>query len=143
MHVLKLPRAVHLSRARCPRRLWAIMISPKRAAPLLCIVAFTLTLLYLRSQNPSKRWRDVPPLFGEGGFIPEGKAVISSSLLEEPLHGGDWTARPVFVPGTPKPHGSNYTRALVIPRTTAEDVSWIDQENLDVIKAIYGVDDPN
>jgi hypothetical protein len=118
------------------------MISPKRAAPLFCIVAFILTLLYLRSQNPSKRWRNVPLLFGEGGFIPESKEVISSSLLEEPLHGGDWTARPVFVPGTPKPHGSNYTRALVIPRTTAEDVSWIGQENLDVIKAIYVVDDP-
>jgi Protein of unknown function (DUF3431) len=118
------------------------MISPKRAAPLLCIVAFTLTLMYLRSQNSSKQWRDVPPIFGEGDFIPEGKAVISGSLLEEPLRRGDWAARPFFVPGTPKPNGSNYTRMLVIPRTTAEDVSWIDEENLHVIKAIYVVDEP-
>lgn len=119
------------------------MISSKRAAPLFCIAAFTLTLLYLRSQNAAKRWRDVPIVYGEGDFVSEEKAAISSSLLEDAFDRSEGKTKPVYAPGTPKPHGSNYTRALVIPRTTAEDVSWIDEEHLDVMKAIYVVDDRN
>lgn len=118
------------------------MLSPKRVAPLLCIATFTLTLLYLRAQDTGKTWRDIPPIPADGDFIPEVNAVMTFSLLDETSHHQSWDTKPIFIPGTPKPHGSNYTRALIIPRTTAEDVSWIDSESLPVIKAIYTVDDP-
>jgi len=51
--------------------------------------------------------------------------------------------KPVFSPGHAKPPGSSYTRALVIARTSIENVSWIDEENLDIIKKIYVADDPH
>lgn len=118
------------------------MLSPKRAAPLLCIAAFMLTLLFLRAQDTGNRWRDIPPIPAEGDLISEEKAITSPSLLGDNIRHPGWKAKPIFASGTPKPHGSNYTRALVVPRMSAEDVSWIDEENLDVIKAIYTVDDP-
>ncbi|GME47176.1 hypothetical protein GTA08_BOTSDO13572 [Neofusicoccum parvum] len=49
-----------------------------------------------------------------------------------------------FRPGIPKPDG-NYSRVLVVPRTTDEDVSWIEevqQELPDLQTAIYVMDDP-
>lgn len=52
--------------------------------------------------------------------------------------------RSTFSPGTPKLPGSNYTRALLIARTSSENVSWIQTElsdpNLETI--IYTADDP-
>lgn len=115
------------------------MLSPKRAAPLLCITAFTLTLLYLRAQETGSKWRDSFPISAEEDIIPEERILSTPSLLEDQ---SAWSRTPIFAQGTPKPHGSNYTRALIIPRTTSEDVSWITTENLSVIPLIYTVDDP-
>ncbi len=45
---------------------------------------------------------------------------------------GNITSRPIFSPGTPKPAGQAYTKALVVARTSVEDVAWIDEPlNLD------------
>ncbi|KKZ62652.1 hypothetical protein EMCG_00335 [[Emmonsia] crescens] len=46
-------------------------------------------------------------------------------------------------PGVPKLPGSNYSRALVIPRLQREDVSWIAAELKDVEEFVYVVDDPS
>ncbi|KAK0635536.1 hypothetical protein B0T17DRAFT_612388 [Bombardia bombarda] len=41
---------------------------------------------------------------------------------------------PEFAPGIPKPRGERYTRALVVARTSGEDVAWMD-ESLAITKA--------
>lgn len=115
------------------------MMSPKRAAPLLCITAFTLTLLFLRAQNTGTKWRDIPPIPADGDLVPKEPYLISSSLINDPP---TWSSKPLFLPGTPKPPGSNYTRALVIASTTAEDVSWITTSSLSLTPFVYIVDSP-
>jgi hypothetical protein len=110
------------------------MLSPKRAAPLLCITAFTLTLLHLRAQHTGKTWRNISPIPADGDLIHEEPFLIASSLLNP--------SKPLFLHGTPKPPGSNYTRALVIASTSTEDVSWITSESLLVTPFIYVVDSP-
>ncbi|KAF2089374.1 hypothetical protein K490DRAFT_12645, partial [Saccharata proteae CBS 121410] len=47
-----------------------------------------------------------------------------------------------FRAGIPKPDG-NYSRILVVARTTSEDVSWIHEELPDLDTAIYVMDDPS
>ncbi|KAK8156559.1 hypothetical protein BKA80DRAFT_345684 [Phyllosticta citrichinensis] len=50
-----------------------------------------------------------------------------------------------FGPGPVKPPGHNYTKSVVIPRTTKEDISWLDQTFGDdhlLQKAVYTVDKP-
>ncbi|ODH45184.1 hypothetical protein ACO22_00297 [Paracoccidioides brasiliensis] len=49
---------------------------------------------------------------------------------------------PDYRPGVPKPPGSNYSRALIIPRLKSEFVSWI-SELKDVEPFVYVVDDPS
>jgi hypothetical protein len=53
----------------------------------------------------------------------------------------------VFKPGKLKPGGSSYTKMLVVPRTTIEDVTWIAENFGDQHQAIgatvYVVDDPH
>ncbi|KAK8243535.1 hypothetical protein HDK90DRAFT_462464 [Phyllosticta capitalensis] len=50
-----------------------------------------------------------------------------------------------FGPGAVKPPGYNYTKAVVIPRTSKEDISWLENtfgdDNL-LQKAVYTVDKP-
>ncbi|OJD15425.1 hypothetical protein AJ78_04325 [Emergomyces pasteurianus Ep9510] len=50
---------------------------------------------------------------------------------------------PSFPQGVPKPPGSNYSRALIVPRLQKEDTSWISAELKDVEEFIYVVDDPS
>ncbi|EFR02021.1 hypothetical protein MGYG_05023 [Nannizzia gypsea CBS 118893] len=47
-----------------------------------------------------------------------------------------------FTAGTPKPPGSTYTKALIVPRLKKEKVDWIDSLE-DIQKNIYVVDDPH
>ncbi|KAK7610413.1 hypothetical protein JOL62DRAFT_544611 [Phyllosticta paracitricarpa] len=50
-----------------------------------------------------------------------------------------------FGPGPVKPPGYNYTKSVVMPRTTKEDISWLDQTFGDdhlLQKAVYTVDRP-
>ncbi|KLJ06534.1 hypothetical protein EMPG_10077 [Blastomyces silverae] len=50
---------------------------------------------------------------------------------------------PDFSPGVPKPPGSHYSRALIIPRLQKVDVSWISSQVRDVQQFVYVVDDPS
>ncbi|OAX81215.1 hypothetical protein ACJ72_04441 [Emergomyces africanus] len=45
--------------------------------------------------------------------------------------------------GVPKPPGSNYSRALIVPRLQKEDASWISAKLKDVEEFVYVVDDPS
>jgi hypothetical protein len=44
-----------------------------------------------------------------------------------------------FQPGNPKPPGSNYSRILVLPKTTEEEIGWIHAELPDLPLAVYEV----
>ena len=47
-----------------------------------------------------------------------------------------------FQPGQPKPLGSIYSRVMVVPRTTDEDISWVAEQLPGVNLSVYVVDDP-
>ncbi|PGH03395.1 hypothetical protein GX51_04126 [Blastomyces parvus] len=48
-----------------------------------------------------------------------------------------------FTPGVPKPPGSQYSRALIVPRLQNEDVRWISTDVKNVQEFVYVVDDPS
>ncbi|KAF2477900.1 uncharacterized protein BDR25DRAFT_275425 [Lindgomyces ingoldianus] len=48
-----------------------------------------------------------------------------------------------FAEGTPKPLGSNYTIALVVPKTEKEDLAWMQREIPEIQLVVYEVDKPN
>ena len=51
----------------------------------------------------------------------------------------------IFPAGQAKPPGSTYTKMLVVPKTKAEDTTWIDQNFPDggpINKSMYIADDP-
>lgn len=54
-----------------------------------------------------------------------------------------YAPQPNFIPGTPKPPGAEYTKVLVVPRTSQEDVSWIAEDLPDWGTAVYVADDPS
>ncbi|KAI9817782.1 MAG: hypothetical protein M1827_000901 [Pycnora praestabilis] len=51
--------------------------------------------------------------------------------------------KPKFKPGTPKSPGSNYSRILIVPRTTEENITWISSEIPDLEAVIYTANDPH
>ncbi|KAH0559700.1 hypothetical protein GP486_003785 [Trichoglossum hirsutum] len=77
--------------------------------------------------------------------LPKSRIEVPSHVIqEEPASGEpvDEFPRWNFSAVTLSP-GSNYTRTLVIPRLTSENVSWIAEELPDLDTAIYVVNDPN
>ena len=84
---------------------------------------------------------------------PKLGAGFDETVLETPINipkQGSVGAQPLqsgqlptpFRPGKPKPPGSQYSRVMVVPRTKDEDVSWIQQEVLDLNLTMYTADDP-
>lgn len=132
-----------------------IQSNSKRAGFLVGAAAFLLTLLYLQSTH-SPSWQTTPQVAGLGTLLPEddeptsnpsdaglggstGKVSASSGGMDtnkaDPFTAG-------FVSGEVKPPGSNYTRNLVVAKTTEEKADWLDTANLgDVKKMVYVVDD--
>lgn len=47
-----------------------------------------------------------------------------------------------FHPGVPKPLGSTYSRAMVIPRLQSDNISWVSDELPNVDAAVYTANDP-
>lgn len=85
----------------------------------------------------------VPQVVGLGDMI--GTPVVhknSSSNATTSSAKTLYAPQPNFIPGTPKPPGSNYTKILVVPKTAKEDTNWIAEELPDWQTAIYQVDDP-
>jgi hypothetical protein len=48
-----------------------------------------------------------------------------------------------YIPGTPKPPGSAYTKTIVLARLEEEDVSWLEHLPNDTNRAVYVVDKPS
>jgi hypothetical protein len=120
---------------------------PRRFAPLLGIAAFIVVFFYQQITSDQPTWRDVPQVVGMGEVIPEPtKSATATSYRPEQTSSknlGGWDPMPSFRPGRPKPPGSNYTRTLVMPRMSDENVDWIDEEIPAINKAIYVADDPS
>ncbi|KAI9055287.1 hypothetical protein LZ554_000249 [Drepanopeziza brunnea f. sp. 'monogermtubi'] len=76
---------------------------------------------------------------------PSGTAAFPlQTVLGDLQHG--YSAKRPFQPGIIKPAGENYTKTLVIPRTHAENVDWIDENfgpDANIDWKIYVVDQPD
>ncbi|KAJ5054735.1 uncharacterized protein L3040_001001 [Drepanopeziza brunnea f. sp. 'multigermtubi'] len=76
---------------------------------------------------------------------PSGTATFPlQTVLDDPQQG--YSAKRPFQPGITKPAGENYTKMLVIPRTHAENVDWIDENfgpDANIDWKIYVVDQPD
>lgn len=133
------------------------MFASRRFAPLL-LAALTTFFFFLLFQTTdfTTSLRHVPQAVGLGEDEPaadtetslaEDGSVPHSSRLKD--HKASYAnPNPLFVPGTTKSPGSEYTRALVIPRLASENTSWIQEELGDILypngplqTAIYVVDD--
>jgi len=116
----------------------------KRFVPLLAIASFIVLLFFYHALNVRGSWRDIPQAVGLGEAVPDPGRSRPSVLdgkggsHEDAQH----SPQPAFKPGTAKPTGSNYTRILVVPRMSEEDVGWLSEELPDVPTAIYVADDP-
>lgn len=99
--------------------------------------------LFLTARSLSKSWQTVPQAVGLGDLI--GSPGANKSTLFNITTAGDKTLyapQPNFIPGIPKPPGTNYSKILVIPKMKKEDVGWIAEELPDWDTAIYVPDDP-
>lgn len=124
----------------CSNRLFTIFVA--------LIVSSLLLIGYTSNLHKASRWQDLSQNVGMGEWVERyrGKysaSISSSSQSQSSLSDSTKTPRIEFKPGTPKPAGSNYTKTLVVPRTSEESVEWMDAELPDDIqRAVYVVDDP-
>ena len=105
----------------------------RRFYPAVLIVLVVLVIFTITSLNDGRPTRTWPGI---------------STALESPAnngHPGDVLSAslPTFHPGVPKPPGSNYSRAMVIASTKAENTSWIGSELPELPAIIYVADDPH
>ncbi|KAJ5232632.1 hypothetical protein N7468_005588 [Penicillium chermesinum] len=113
-----------------------------RRAVLFVGLAF-ISLLLITARQLSQSWSgDIRQVVGLGEFTYSLGANRSHSF-NVTGHGSKtlYAPQPNFTPGIPKPPGEKYTKTLVIPRTSQEDVSWIADELPDWDTAIYVADD--
>lgn len=83
------------------------------------------------------KFAQAPSVPGFGSGAPQSK---TSSYVGDPL---DFGIPIRFRDGETKPKGSNYTWAVVIPKTKKEDISWMQRELPDMPLVVYEVDNPN
>lgn len=118
------------------------MILSRRGVPVLGLCFLLGFLLTARNLSRQRPWRAMPQVVGMGdmGGAPMMNGVwnVSSGRTSKTMY----APQPNFVPGTPKPPGEEYTKILVVPRTTEEDTSWIEMELPEWSSAVYVADDP-
>ncbi|KAF1973284.1 hypothetical protein BU23DRAFT_554270 [Bimuria novae-zelandiae CBS 107.79] len=100
---------------------------PRLVSLVFVLVAFLLVWSHLRL--------DYAP-FGKGRFGP----ASTSSLRGDPL---DFGIPLRFRDGEAKPTGTNYTWAIVIPKTEKEDLRWLQGKIPEAKLVAYEVDNPN
>lgn len=148
-----------------PNRYWRM---PRRVSPLLIIAFIIFSVFFLRKfagnePEPLDNGSLDTPSEGTGSLgnsfpleKPAQKGIADNTETKPTLHfDADIFLEPkpekgwghtdiVFKPGNAKPVGSTYTKTLVMPRTTEEDVSWV-KDNFGpgsgIRAAIYVVDD--
>ena len=120
------------------------MIQTHRAAFLLGLAAFSITLYYLHATHKAPSWRTMPQVVGLGDLMQDDNDTLPSgvSLAETDPTGISTEPSYPFVPGQAKPPGSNYTRNLIVAKLKEEDAGWLEDQDIGPInKMIYIVDD--
>jgi len=120
------------------------MSIPRRFLPLLVISAFIGILIFFHRYSVRESWRELPQAVGLGEHVSNAKSPHPSTTDDtngSPVD-AEHITKPIYKPGSVKPPGSNYTRILVVPRMSEEDVAWLSEELPDVPTAIYVADDP-
>ncbi|KAI9040165.1 DUF3431 domain-containing protein [Aspergillus affinis] len=122
------------------------MLSTRRAIPLLGL-AFFVILLY--SFTSLSQWRRMPQTVRLGDTVatpsptPYARWNISGVGFDERPGREPYAPQPQYVPGKPKPPGSDYSKTLVVPQTSEEDTTWMEYELPGWQSAVYVVDDPS
>lgn len=118
------------------------MILSRRAVLLLGFCFFLV--FFFTARGLSRSWRNVPQVVGLGEYVgsPGTNWTVTFNSSSGRADRTPYAPQPIFVPGTPKPPGYQYSKTLVVPRTKEEDVGWIERELPDWNSAIYVVDDP-
>ena len=138
------------------------MIQSRRGAPFIVFVAFITTLIFLRLTSKPGSWRErLPQTIGLGEYYDEKDdrkddrkaqavdeevdAALPPAMVESESakYSGPPPAHPLFTPGRARPLGYNYSKMLVVPRMSSENVDWISEELPDWDTAIYVADDPS
>lgn len=133
------------------------MFVSRRFVPLLFAACTTLCLFLLfQTTELSASLRHVPLVVGlddeddsaETSLPDEDGDSQPLTSMDEEYHELYVNPNPLFVPGVPKPPGSEYSRTLVIPKLASENTSWIEEELGDILhpngplkSAVYVVDD--
>ncbi|DAA77604.1 TPA_exp: Uncharacterized protein A8136_6150 [Trichophyton benhamiae CBS 112371] len=112
-----------------------ISLIPKAGIQLPIVIFLLILTLIITSQRLSA---SVPQIKGWTG---SNKAQHKAPVAPTPITAEDVFIISNFTAGTPKPPGSNYTKALIVPRLRTERVDWINSLE-DIKKEIYVVDDP-
>ena len=133
-----MPRKTHLLRTIVAKMMLLHRFTRRPPLQLIAVVAGLISLILLLSMT------DIPSrlaLISSSSLVYGATHLGSPSSSSDYESGGDLSV-PVFEAGLPKSPGFNYTRGLAIARLKKEDVSWIDEEDVDVERYIYVVDDP-
>lgn len=69
-----------------------------------------------------------------------GDSISAATLRADPL---DFSIPLRFEDGKAKPPGTNYTWAIVVPKTKTEDLRWLQGEIPEAKLVMYEVDNPN
>lgn len=142
----------------------------RRFLPFLLVAGLSVFFLLAVFQNrTASTWRRLPQAVGLGDYYtfpgeqgegPTEEQIASGENILPDMRDGDegreWqhfhepnveNTSP-YPKGETKPPGSNYTKALVVPKLRRENTSWIEEELGDLIEvgllkpAVYVVDDP-
>lgn len=133
------------------------MFTSRRLAPLI-LALFTTFFFFLLFQTTdlTASLKHVPQAVGLGEDEPSDEEIASGENILPDLRktspqqkpSSYANPNPLFIPGTVKPAGSDYSKTVVIPRLSSENTSWIEQELGDILypngplqTAIYVVDD--
>ena len=112
------------------------MFSSNRTASLLALTTLVLVIYLLHGAN------ELPPVAGIGSGTMQVPVHVSSTLfagLNEGLMGPVKSRDRVIGPA--EPPGEIYTRTLVIPHTSADNISWAAALQPNTSLALYAVDD--
>ncbi|KAH7126847.1 hypothetical protein B0J11DRAFT_287670 [Dendryphion nanum] len=119
-------------------------MSKRKLLPFLAVTVVLFFVFLYNSATARDKIGGLPQHVGLGDHFdkppPEGDPPKGGNTKDPDYV--NWNPKPNFKPGSQLPGNHNYTSVLVIAKTKDEDVSWMDREIPDQVKAIYVADDP-